>query len=320
MKAFLFPGQGAQFEGMGQDLYESNAQAKALFDQANSILGFDITKVMFEGTAEQLRQTKITQPAIFLHSVITAKVKMDKDMQPDVVAGHSLGEFSALVANGAMAFEDALQLVYQRALAMQASCDQTEGTMAAIMTSDIDLVEQTCASVDAVVVPANYNTPSQLVISGSIAGIEAASAALSEKGARVIPLTVGGAFHSPLMESAKTKLQAAIEATDFKTPFCPIYQNVTAQATTDIDAIRTNLINQLTGSVRWSQTIQNMLSNEVEQFIEVGGKGRIFVGYGSKNQSQSANANALSKLFRISFEYKKRLIALQSIVFTFMHF
>ena len=278
MKAFLFPGQGAQFEGMGQDLYESNAQAKALFDQANSILGFDITKVMFEGTAEQLRQTKITQPAIFLHSVITAKVKMDKDMQPDVVAGHSLGEFSALVANGAMAFEDALQLVYQRALAMQASCDQTEGTMAAIMTSDIDLVEQTCASVDAVVVPANYNTPSQLVISGSIAGIEAASAALSEKGARVIPLTVGGAFHSPLMESAKTKLQAAIEATDFKTPFCPIYQNVTAQATTDIDAIRTNLINQLTGSVRWSQTIQNMLSNEVEQFIEVGGKGRILLG------------------------------------------
>ena len=278
MKAFLFPGQGAQFEGMGQDLYESNAQAKALFDQANSILGFDITKVMFEGTAEQLRQTKITQPAIFLHSVITAKVKMDKDMQPDVVAGHSLGEFSALVANGAMAFEDALQLVYQRALAMQASCDQTEGTMAAIMTSDIDLVEQTCASIDAVVVPANYNTPSQLVISGSIAGIEAASAALSEKGARVIPLTVGGAFHSPLMESAKTKLQAAIEATDFKTPFCPIYQNVTAQATTDIDAIRTNLINQLTGSVRWSQTIQNMLSNEVEQFIEVGGKGRILLG------------------------------------------
>jgi [acyl-carrier-protein] S-malonyltransferase len=278
MKAFLFPGQGAQFEGMGQDLYESNAQAKALFDQANSILGFDITKVMFEGTAEQLRQTKITQPAIFLHSVITAKVKMDKDMQPDVVAGHSLGEFSALVANGAMAFEDALQLVYQRALAMQASCDQTEGTMAAIMTSDIDLVEQTCASVDAVVVPANYNTPSQLVISGSIAGIEAASAALSEKGARVIPLTVGGAFHSPLMESAKTKLQAAIEATDFKTPFCPIYQNVTAQATTDIDAIRANLINQLTGSVRWSQTIQNMLSNEVEQFIEVGGKGRILLG------------------------------------------
>lgn len=278
MKAFLFPGQGAQFEGMGQDLYESNAQAKALFDQANSILGFDITKVMFEGTAEQLRQTKITQPAIFLHSVITAKVKMDKDMQPDVVAGHSLGEFSALVANGAMAFEDALQLVYQRALAMQASCDQTEGTMAAIMTSDMDLVEQTCASIDAVVVPANYNTPSQLVISGSIAGIEAASAALSEKGARVIPLTVGGAFHSPLMESAKTKLQAAIEATDFKTPFCPIYQNVTAQATTDIDAIRTNLINQLTGSVRWSQTIQNMLSNEVEQFIEVGGKGRILLG------------------------------------------
>ena len=278
MKAFLFPGQGAQFEGMGQDLYESNNQAKALFDQANQILGFDITKVMFEGTAEQLRQTKITQPAIFLHAVITAKVKMDKDMQPDVVAGHSLGEFSALVASGALAFEDALQLVYQRALAMQAACDKTAGTMAAVMTADIEMVEKTCAAVDAVVVPANYNTPSQLVISGSVEGIQQTSLLLAENGARVIPLTVGGAFHSPLMESAKTSLQQAIEGTDFRKPSCPIYQNVTAEATSDIDVIRTNLINQLTGSVRWSQTIENMLSNGVEQFIEVGGKGRILLG------------------------------------------
>ncbi|WMX12798.1 MULTISPECIES: ACP S-malonyltransferase [unclassified Aureispira] len=278
MKAFLFPGQGAQFEGMGKDLYENHETARQLFDQANEILGFDITKVMFEGTAEELRQTKITQPAIFLHSVITAKVKMDEAEVPAAVAGHSLGEFSALVVSGAMTFEDGLLLVYKRAMAMQKSCDETEGTMAAIMTPDMDLVESICNEVEAVVVPANYNTPSQLVISGSLEGIEQASKLLEEKGARVIPLTVGGAFHSPLMDSAKQSLQEAIESTKFSTPMCPVYQNVTAKATTDIDEIRTNLINQLTGSVRWSQTIQNMLEDGIEHFVEVGGKGRILLG------------------------------------------
>lgn len=278
MKAFLFPGQGAQFEGMGKDLYENHETARQLFDQANTILGFDITKVMFEGTAEELRQTKITQPAIFLHSVITAKVKMDKDEVPAAVAGHSLGEFSALVVSGAMTFEDGLQLVYKRALAMQKSCDETEGTMAAIMTSDMELVEKICSEAVADVVPANYNTPSQLVISGSLEGVAEASAALTAKGARVIPLTVGGAFHSPLMNSAKQSLQEAIENTTFSTPICPIYQNVTAKATTDIDEIRTNLINQLTGSVRWSPTIQTMLADGIEYFVEVGGKGRILLG------------------------------------------
>lgn len=278
MKAFLFPGQGAQFEGMGKDLYDNHATARQLFEQANEILGFDIANVMFEGTAEELRQTKITQPAIFLHSVITAKVKMDENERPTAVAGHSLGEFSALVASGALNFEDALQLVYKRAMAMQKSCDETEGTMAAIMTPDMELVESVCAGVEEVVVPANYNTPSQLVISGSLLGIEQASKALEEKGARVIPLTVGGAFHSPLMDSAKQSLQEAIESTTFSTPFCPIYQNVTAAPTTDVAAIRANLINQLTGSVRWSQTIQNMLTDGIEHFVEVGGKGRILLG------------------------------------------
>ncbi|CAA6823352.1 MAG: Malonyl CoA-acyl carrier protein transacylase (EC [uncultured Aureispira sp.] len=278
MKAFLFPGQGAQFEGMGKDLYENHETARQLFDQANAILGFDITKVMFEGTAEELRQTKITQPAIFLHSVITAKVKMDKEEVPAAVAGHSLGEFSALVVSGAMTFEDALQLVYKRALAMQKSCDETEGTMAAIMTPDIELVERICNEVEAAVVPANYNTPSQLVISGSLEGVAEASRLLTEKGARVIPLTVGGAFHSPLMDSAKQSLQEAIESTPFSTPTCPIYQNVTAKATTSVDEIRTNLINQLTGSVRWSQSIQTMLEDGIEHFVEVGGKGRILLG------------------------------------------
>jgi len=278
MKAFLFPGQGAQFEGMGKDLYEEHETARQLFDQANTILGFDITKVMFEGTAEELRQTKITQPAIFLHSVITAKVKMDQEEVPAAVAGHSLGEFSALVVSGAMTFEDALQLVYKRAMAMQKSCDETEGTMAAILTPDMDLVEAVCNEVEAVIVPANYNTPGQLVISGSLEGVAQASKLLEEKGARVIPLTVGGAFHSPLMNSAKQSLQEAIESTPFSIPTCPIYQNVTAKATTSVDEIRTNLINQLTGSVRWSQTIQTMLEDGIEHFVEVGGKGRILLG------------------------------------------
>jgi [acyl-carrier-protein] S-malonyltransferase len=278
MKAYLFPGQGAQFEGMGRDLYENSPQAKSLFEQANDVLGFDISKVMFEGSEEALRQTKITQPAIFLHSVITAQVKMTEEDRPAAVAGHSLGEFSALVASGALSFESALRLVAQRALAMQQSCEETEGTMAAVMTPDIELVERICAETQAVVVPANYNTPSQLVISGSLAGVEQASASLAEQGARVIPLKVGGAFHSPLMASAKAQLQAAIEGTDFQTPFCPIYQNVTAQPTTDVATIRQNLINQLTGSVRWSQSVQNMLNDGFDHFVEVGGKGRILLG------------------------------------------
>ena len=278
MKAYLFPGQGAQFEGMGRDLYENYPVAKELFDKANEVLGFDIAQVMFEGSEEELRQTKITQPAIFLHSVITAQVKMDATARPEAVAGHSLGEFSALVASGALSFEAALQLVSQRALAMQQSCEETEGTMAAVMTSDMDLVERICAETADVVVPANYNTPSQLVISGSLAGVEQASKALAEAGARVIPLNVGGAFHSPLMASAEAQLKAAIEATDFQTPFCPIYQNVTAQATTDVATIRQNLINQLTGSVRWSQSVQNMLADGFDSCTEVGGKGRILLG------------------------------------------
>ena len=276
MKAYIFPGQGSQFPGMGKDIYESSEEAKALFDQANEILGFNITDIMFAGTDEELKQTKVTQPAIFLHSVILAKIT--PEFAPDVVAGHSLGEFSALVANGTLGFEDGLKLVYQRALAMQSSCDETQGTMAAIMTSDIDLVEKICNDISEVVVPANYNTPSQLVISGSMKGIELASAQLEEAGAKVIPLTVGGAFHSPLMESARKNLQEAIEATNFKTPQCPIYQNVNAQPMNDIFSIRKNLIDQLTGSVKWSQSIQNMMTNGVDHFIEVGGRGRILLG------------------------------------------
>ena len=277
MKAFIFPGQGAQFVGMGKDLYESSEEAKALFDKANEILGFDIAQVMFEGTEEDLRQTKITQPAVFLHSIITYLTKSGGE-KPDAVAGHSLGEFTALVAAGALKFEDALLLVYKRAMAMQAACDVTEGTMAAIMINDNAIVEEVCAACENVVVPANYNNPGQLVISGSLAGVAEASALLAERGAKVIPLSVGGAFHSPLMQSAQDELQQAIEQTEFSTPFCPIYQNVNAQPFTDVNDIKTNLINQLTGSVRWQQTVENMVANGVTSLVEVGGRGRILLG------------------------------------------
>lgn len=280
MKAYLFPGQGAQFTGMGKDLYEQSDIARVLFEQANEILGFSITDVMFNGSEEDLRQTKITQPAIFLHSVITARVKMNAEDKPSAVAGHSLGEFSALVACGALKFEEALRLVYTRAMAMQKACEATEGTMVAAMSPDMSVIEQACAEVnaEAVVVPANYNTPGQLVVSGSVRGVQLVSAALEAKGVKIVPLSVGGAFHSPLMQSAQVELQAGIEAAEFTTPFCPIYQNVNAQPTTDIATIRTNLIQQLTGAVRWQQTIENMLAAGIEHFVEVGGKGGILLG------------------------------------------
>lgn len=277
MKAFIFPGQGAQFVGMGKDLYEGSDEAKALFTKANDLLGFDIAQVMFEGSEEDLRQTKITQPAVFLHSIITYLTKSSGE-KPDAVAGHSLGEFTALVAAGALKFEDALLLVYKRAMAMQAACEKTEGTMAAIMMNDNAVVEEVCAACKNVVVPANYNNPGQLVISGSMAGVAEASAMLTERGAKVIPLSVGGAFHSPLMQSAQDELQQAIEQTQFSTPFCPIYQNVNAQPFTDTNDIKTNLINQLTGSVRWQQSVENMIANGITHFVEVGGRGRILLG------------------------------------------
>ena len=278
MKAYVFPGQGAQFEGMGKDLYDSSDIAKELLEKANDILGFRITDVMFEGTAEELKQTKVTQPAIFLHSCIKAKMAGD-DFQPDVVAGHSLGEFSALVAAGAMSFEDGLKLVSQRALAMQKACEMQESTMAAILGLEDEVVEKICADIDEVVVPANYNCPGQLVISGSIEGINKACEALKEAGAkRALVLPVGGAFHSPLMEPAREELQAAIETTEFKTPNCPIYQNVDAKPTTDATTIKTNLIAQLTSPVRWTQTMLNMIADGVDSFVEVGGTGKVLRG------------------------------------------
>ena len=278
MKAFIFPGQGAQFTGMGKDLFEQSTTAQKLFHQANEILGFPISEVMFEGTEEDLRQTKITQPAVFLHSIITYLSK-GENLRPDATAGHSLGEFTALVAAGAMKFEDGLQLVYKRAMAMQAACEKTSGTMAAIMINDNSIVEQICAGIkEHIVVAANYNNPGQLVISGSIAGVEEASKQLAEKGAKAIPLSVGGAFHSPLMQSAQEDLQKAIENTIISKPFCPVYQNVNAQAVVDIDQIKINLINQLTGPVRWQQIIENMTAEGINHFVEVGGKGRILLG------------------------------------------
>lgn len=270
MKAYVFPGQGAQFVGMGKELYESSALAKELFEQANQILGFSITDIMFNGTDEDLKQTNVTQPAIFLHSVILAKVLGDH-FKPDMVAGHSLGEFSALVAAGAISFEDGLRLVSKRANAMQKACEIQPSTMAAILGLDDFTVEDICQRVSDVVVPANYNCPGQLVISGSIAGIDKACELLLAAGAkRAIKLNVGGAFHSPLMEAAKIELEAAIVATEVKQPICPIYQNIDAKAYLDVASIKHNLIAQLTGPVRWTQTVQKMLAAGASEFIEVG--------------------------------------------------
>ena len=268
--AYVFPGQGAQFVGMGQDLYNLNDETKALFEQANDILGFRITDIMFSGTDEELKQTKVTQPAIFLHSVILAKA-LGASFQPDMVAGHSLGEFSALVSAGALSFEDGLKLVAQRANAMQKACELQPSTMAAILGLEDAVVEDICAKVDEVVVAANYNCPGQLVISGSIEGVDKACALLTEAGAkRALKLNVGGAFHSPLMESAKVELQAAIEAVDILSPRCPIYQNIDAKPQTNPAVIKENLIAQLTGAVRWTQTVQNMLADGATAFVEVG--------------------------------------------------
>jgi len=269
MKAYVFPGQGAQYPGMGKDLYENSAEAKVLFERANEILGFDITKIMFEGTVDDLKETKVTQPAIFLHSVLLAKTV--RDFAPDMVAGHSLGEFSALVANGTLTFEDGLKLVYKRALAMQKACEMEPSTMAAIVGLDDNIVEEVCASVDEVVVPANYNCPGQLVISGSFAGIDKACELLTSRGAkRALKLTVGGAFHSPLMEPAREELAAAIESTTFSKPVCPVFQNVSAQPTSDPIVIKQNLIEQLTAPVKWTQIVQNMIAGGATSFTEIG--------------------------------------------------
>ncbi|QKG79370.1 ACP S-malonyltransferase [Tenuifilum thalassicum] len=270
MKAYVFPGQGAQFVGMGKDLYDNSPIAKELFEQANQILGFRITDLMFSGTAEDLKQTKVTQPAIFLHSVILAKVLGD-DFKPEMVAGHSLGEFSALVTAGALNFEDGLKLVYARAMAMQKACEIQPSTMAAVLGLDDNKVEEICASIDEVVVPANYNCPGQLVISGSIEGIDLACEKLKEAGAkRALKLAVGGAFHSPLMEPARKELEEAINNTQFNVPVCPIYQNVNAKPTTNPEEIKKNLIAQLTAPVRWTQTVQNMITDGATHFIELG--------------------------------------------------
>lgn len=277
MKAYIFPGQGAQFTGMGLDLYEGSPIAQELFEKANSILGFSITDVMFEGTAEELKQTKVTQPAIFLHSVILAKVLGD-DFKPEMVAGHSLGELSALVANGALSFEDGLKLVSKRAQAMQKACEAQESTMAAVLGLEDNVVEEVCASIDGIVVAANYNCPGQLVISGEVEAINKACEILKEKGARrALVLPVGGAFHSPLMEPAREELAKAIEETTFNEPTCPVYQNVVAKAVTSPEEIKTNLIAQLTGPVRWTQCIQAMIADGGTEFVEVG-PGKVLQG------------------------------------------
>lgn len=277
MKAYVFPGQGSQFKGMGKDLYDNSATAKALFEQANDILGFRITDIMFDGTDEELKQTKVTQPAIFLHSVILAKET--PNFQPDMVAGHSLGEFSALVSVGALTFEDGLRLVSTRALAMQKACEANPSTMAAVLNLSDQAIEDICASItDEIVVAANYNCPGQVVISGSNEGVAKAGEKLKEAGAkRVLLLPVGGAFHSPLMQPAREELATAIESTHFESPSCPIYQNVNAQPSQDISTIKANLIAQLTGAVRWTQSVQNMIADGATAFVECG-PGKVLQG------------------------------------------
>lgn len=289
MKAYIFPGQGAQFPGMGKDLYETSDVAKALFESANEILGFRITDIMFEGTAEELKETKVTQPAVFLHSVILAKVL---NVKPEMVAGHSLGEFSALVVNGALSFEDGLKLVYQRAMAMQKACEIAPSTMAAVLNLEDKIVEDICASVDGVVVAANYNCPGQLVISGEYKAVEIACEKMKEAGAkRALILPVGGAFHSPMMEPARAELAAAIEATSFATPSCPVYQNVTANAVINPADIQKNLISQLTGAVKWTQSVQQMITDGATSFTEVG-PGKVLVGLVNKIDKEAATFSA----------------------------
>lgn len=281
MKAFVFPGQGAQFVGMGKDLYENSPLAKELFEKANDILGYRITDIMFEGTDEELRQTKVTQPAVFLHSVISA-LCMGEDFRPEMTAGHSLGEFSALVAAGALSFEDGLRLVYARAMAMQKACEATPSTMAAILGLPDEKVEEICGSISEVVVPANYNCPGQIVISGSMEGINLACEQMKAAGAkRALPLKVGGAFHSPLMQPAKVELETAINATHILAPKCPVYQNVDALPHTDPEEIKKNLIAQLTASVKWTQTVKNMVADGATDFTECG-PGNVLQGLISK--------------------------------------
>jgi [acyl-carrier-protein] S-malonyltransferase len=290
MKAYVFPGQGAQFTGMGKDLYEQSPLAKALFEQANDILGFRITDIMFDGTAEALKETKVTQPAVFLHSVILAKTLTD--FAPEMVAGHSLGEFSALVANGTLSFEDGLRLVSQRAMAMQKACELAPSTMAAVLGLDDAIVEQICAETEGVVVAANYNCPGQLVISGAVSAVEAACEALKAAGARrALVLPVGGAFHSPMMEPAREELAAAIEATVFSTPSCPVYQNVTASAVADPAEIKKNLIIQLTAPVKWTQSVQQMIADGATSFTEVG-PGKVLAGLINKIDKEAVTVNA----------------------------
>ncbi len=279
MKTYVFPGQASQFVSMGKDLYESSPLAKDIFEKANELLSFRISDVMFEGTAEDLKQTKVTQPAVFLHSIVKAKMAGDS-FQPEAVAGHSLGEFSALVAAGGLSFEDGLQLVQKRALAMQKACEAEESTMAAIVGLDDEVIEKICAEINEVVIPANYNCPGQLVISGSVKGVQLAVEKLNEAGAcRAIILAVGGAFHSPLMQPAKDELCAAIEATPFAKPVCPIYQNVNALPSSDPEVIQQNLIDQLTAPVRWTQTMKNMIADGLSAYIEVGGTGSVLRGF-----------------------------------------
>ncbi|NAS13812.1 ACP S-malonyltransferase [Poritiphilus flavus] len=292
MKAYIFPGQGAQFVGMGLDLYEKYPVAQELFEDANSILGFSITDIMFEGTAEDLKQTKVTQPAVFLHAAIMSKV-LGEDFKPDMVAGHSLGEFSALVANKTLNFEDALKLVSKRALAMQKACEIQESTMAAILGLDDEVVERICEETAGIVVAANYNCPGQLVISGATAAVEAACEKLKEAGARrALILPVGGAFHSPLMEPAREELAAAIENTDFKAPICPVYQNVTTTAVNDPSEIKKNLIAQLTAPVKWTQSVRNMVKDGGSHFIEVG-PGKVLQGLVKKIDPTVESASAI---------------------------